>query len=212
MIASLLASLLLASGPVLAAAPPPTAAPAAADTVIRSDRWPAVGVAIDPAFRYLGSRVVDLGGAVAEIHVLVDTADDGTLERFYWIQFEGRKPGNPGRYDYSDLPHADTIDGFHFDQGVRYGAYTTDEIENERDTNTVGRILAEYGFDFPAPMMRVRMATVDESARNELLVIYMEALSWSGTALRDLEADEAAWTRAAAALRERAAGGLGLGG
>lgn len=32
-------------------------------------------------------------------------------------------------------------------------------------------------------MMRVRMATVDESARNELLVIYMEALSWSGTAL-----------------------------
>ena len=38
----------------------------------------------------------------------------------------------------------------------------------------------------------------------------MEAMCWSGTSLEELEAEEAAWTRAAAALRERAADGLRL--
>lgn len=179
-------------------------------TMIRSNRWPPAGVTVDPAFKYLGARTVDLGGGVAEIHVLADVDVAGELQRFYWIQFEGRKPGTPGQYDYSGLPHELVIDGYRFDAGDRHGAYTQDEVTNEADTRTVGAILAEHGYDFPAPMMRLRMATLDESRRNELLVIYMERLSWSGHAPADFEADEAAWVEAAAGLRERAAGGLGL--
>lgn len=182
----------------------------AADTVLRSTRWPPAGVAVDSVFRYLGTRTIDLGGAEAEIHVLADVSEDGELRRFYWIQFEGRKPGSPGAYDYSSLPHRDTIDGYAFYTGVRHGAYTADEVTNEADTRTVGAILAEHGFDFPAPMMRARMATLDEARRNELLVIYMERLAWSGLTEDALATDPAAWNRAAAGLRERAAGGLGL--
>jgi len=180
------------------------------DTVVRSDRWPPAAVAVDSAFEYLGTRAIDLGGAEAEIHVLADVSEDGELQRFYWIQFEGRKPESPGRYDYSSLPHRDTIDGYEFFTDVRHGAYTRDEVKDEADTRTVAAILAEHGHDFPAPMMRVRMATLDEERRNELLVVYMERLAWSGLSEDELAADEAAWARAAAGLRERATGGLGL--
>ena len=195
--------------------------PVARDTIIRSERWPPAGVAVDGAFHHLGTRTISLGGSTAEIHLLVDTGEeadtgadatppDTEVRRFYWIQFEGRLPARPGTYDYSDLPHRDTIDGYVFQTDVRYGAYTATEIENEADTGTVGAILAEHGYDFPAPMMRARMVALDESARNELLVIYMEALEWSGMTEAAL-ADRAAWAAAAsAALRERAAEGLGL--
>lgn len=189
-----------------AGSPPPRAA----DTVIHSSRWPPAGVAVDSSFRYLGSREIDLGGAEAEIHVLVDTSDEGELERFYWIQFEGRKPESPGRYDYSRLPGRDTIGGYVFHDDVRYGAYTEAEVRDEADTGTVGAILAGHGFDFPAPMMRIRMVTLDAERRAELLVIYMEALEWSGLRLEELESGDDAWARAAAALRERAADGLRL--
>lgn len=189
--------------PVEPAATPP-------DTIIRSTRWPPVGVAVDAAFRYLGTRTTDLGSAEAEIHVLADVDADGRLQRFYWIQFEGRKPGTRGRYDYSNLPHVVTVDGYGFDADVRYGAYTESEVRDEQDTRTVGEILVAHGFDFPAPMMRVRMATLDEEARNELLVIYMERLSWSGLTPEELDADPARWEQIAAALRARAAAGLVL--
>lgn len=194
-------------------APAPGAAAvgqAAADTILRSTRWPPAGVEVDSAFDHLGTRTIDLGGAEAEIHVLADVSEDGELQRFYWIQFEGRKSGSSGTYDYSSLPHRDTIDGYVFYTGVRHGAYTADEVTNEADTRTVGAILAEQGYDFPAPMMRARMATLDESRRNELLVIYMERLAWSGSSEAELAADPDAWASAAAGLRERAAGGLRL--
>lgn len=192
-------------------APERTASSAATSNLIRTERWPGVPVRVDSAFRPLGSRTIELGaGSVAEIHVLADVSEAGNVRRFYWVQFEGKSPGSANPYDYSSLPHRDTIDGYPFFTGVRFGAYTDSEIEDEPDTGTVGAILAEHGYDFPAPMMRVRMVTLDESRRNELLVIYMEALEWSGTALEELEADEAAWAEASAGLRERATGGLGL--
>jgi hypothetical protein len=178
-----------------------------ADTVVRSERWPPVAIEVDSAFEHLGAREISLGAATAEIHVLADV-EGGRVQRFYWIQFEGEPPGR--RYDYSDLPYRDTIGGYVFSTDVRYGAYTKSEVRDEPDTRTVGEILAAAGYDFPAPMMRARMATVDESARNELLIIYMEALAWSGTTEDELAAAEDAWARAAAALRERAAGGLGM--
>lgn len=176
------------------------------DTILRSERWPPAAVVVDSDFQYLGSRTISLGRATAEIHVLADVAD-GRVRRFYWIQFEGRPEG---RYDYSALPYRDTIGDYVFDVGVRHGAYTEAEVRDEPDTHAVGEILAAAGYDFPAPMMRARMATVDESGRNELLVIYMEALSWSGLAEDELAGDDARWAAAAAALRERATAGLRL--
>lgn len=174
-------------------------------TVVRSDRWPPAAIEVDPAFRHLGARTVSLGSGKAEIHVLADVSD-GAVQRFYWIQFEGQPPGR--RYDYSNLPYRDTIGGYMFSTDVRHGAYTEAEVTNEADTRTVGEILSDAGYDFPAPMMRARMVTVDDSGRNELLVIYMEALSASGATEQELAADETRWAAAAAALRERAAAGL----
>lgn len=204
-VAAQLALLGIAAAPAGCADALPASRALEADTVVRSERWPAVAIEVDSAFEHLGARDISLGAATAEIHVLADV-EDGRVQRFYWIQFEGQPPGR--RYDYSGLPYRDTIGGYEFSTDVRYGAYTESEIRDEPDTRTVGEILAESGYDFPAPMMRARMVTLDESARNELLVIYMEALAWSGLAEDELEADEDAWARAAAALRERAAGGL----
>jgi len=180
-----------------------------ADTVMRSDRWPPAAIEVDPAFRHLGARSISLGSAEAEIHVLAEVTD-GAVQRFYWIQFEGRPPESPVRYDYSNLPFADSIDGYAFHTDVRFGAYSEAEVRDETDTRTVGEILAAAGYDFPAPMMRARMVTLDETARNELLVIYMESLAWSKLTDAELEADAEAWARAAAGLRERAVAGLEL--
>jgi hypothetical protein len=203
--ATQLAVLVIAAVPAGRADAMPASRTLEADTVVRSERWPPVAMEVDGAFEYLGAREISLGAATAEIHVLADV-EDGRVQRFYWIQFEGQPPGR--RYDYSDLPFRDTIGGYVFSTDVRYGAYTESEVRDEPDTRTVGEILAAAGYDFPAPMMRARMATVDESARNELLIIYMEALAWSGASEDELAADEDAWARAAAALRERATGGL----
>lgn len=206
-VATQLAVLVLAAAPAGRADAMPASRTLEADTVVRSERWPPVTIDVDSAFEHLGAREISLGAATAEIHVLADV-EDGRVQRFYWIQFEGQPPGR--RYDYSDLPFRDTIGGYVFSTDVRHGAYTESEVRDEADTRTVGEILAAAGYDFPAPMMRARMATVDESARNELLIIYMEALAWSGTTEDELAGNEDAWARAAAALRERAAGGLGL--
>lgn len=175
------------------------------DTIVRSDRWPPAAVVVDSGFRYLGSRTISLGRATAEIHVLADV-EDGRVRRFYWIQFEGRPEG---RYDYSALPCRDTIGDYLFDVDVRHGAYTEAEVRDEPDTHAVGEILASAGYDFPAPMMRARMATVDDSGRNELLVIYMEALAWSGLNESAL-AGEQEWAAASTKLRRRAVAGLRL--
>jgi hypothetical protein len=199
-----------AGGPAVAASSGPSLA--AADTVIRTERWPHRAVTVDDAFSWLGSRTIRLGSATAEIHVLVDTDDTGTsVERLYWIQFEGYPPESPNRYDYSSQPHADTIGDFEFLAGVRHGAYTAAEVENESDTRTVAAILAEHGLSFPAPMMRDRMVTLDANRRNELLVIYMESLAPLGLTDEELGADEARWAEVSAGLRSRAVAGLGLG-
>ncbi|MGD8495065.1 MAG: hypothetical protein PVF05_02675 [Gemmatimonadales bacterium] len=198
-----------AAGPGAGVREPPrptgAAADVASDTVIRSERWPPAAVVVDPGFRHLGSRTISLGRATAEIHVLADVAE-GRVRRFYWIQFEGRPSG---RYDYSALPYCDTIGDYVFDVDVRHGAYTEAEVRDEPDTHAVGEILAAAGYDFPAPMMRARMATVDGSGRNELLVIYMEALSAGGLDESAL-AGKDAWAAASMQLRTRAVAGLEL--
>lgn len=186
-----------------------TRAADSAPASVESDRWPPAVVHLDPAFKPIGSRTIPLGAAEAEIHVLADVAA-GRVDRFYWIQFEGKPEGSAGRYDYSDLPHQVRIGDYLFDAGVRFGAYTEEETTTEPDTRTVGEILAATGHSFPAPMMRVRMATVDDSGLNELLVIYMESLAWSGVTESELEASESRWDEVSADLLRRAAGGLSV--
>jgi hypothetical protein len=57
-------------------------------------------------------------------------------------------------------------------------------------------------------MMRVRMVTLDETRKNELLVIYMEELIAAGYTEEQL--DDGAWPEAASGLRQRAMNGLHL--
>lgn len=175
-------------------------------SIVVSSRWPG-RVVVDPPFQHLGVRTVTAGAAEAEIHVLADTAG-GRLERFYWIQFEGRPAGSGAPYDYSGLPHQLTIDGYRFDAHTRFGAYSQTEMTEEFDTRTVREILRAAGFDYPAPMMRVRMATVSDGGYDELLVIYMERLGWSGAREAEFAASDSRWESASAALLERAADGL----
>ena len=56
---------------------------------IRSDSIPAAELVVDPAFRYIGSRALNLYDKTeAEMHLFVDASADGQIKRFAWIQFE----------------------------------------------------------------------------------------------------------------------------
>lgn len=177
--------------------------------VLQSSRWPPAAVVINSDFQFLAGDHIRIGAAEADIFVVVD-APDGTVQRLYWIQFEGYPEGIGYTYDYSDLPYADTISGYAFRSDVRYGSYSSAEIRDERDTGTVVGMLRDHGFDVPAPMMRIRMVALDETQENELMVIYLESLTYRGLTVDELDSDAAQWRDVATRLRQRAIDGLHL--
>lgn len=177
--------------------------------VLQSSRWPPAAVSISGDFNMLGMDRIQIGAAGADIFVLVD-AVDGEVRRLYWVQFEGYPGGSDFTYDYSNLPYSDTTSGLVFHSDTRYGEYSSSEILNERDTGAVVGILRDNGLEVPAPMMRIRMVALDETRKNELMIIYLESLAVEGLTISALDADPALWARASDALRGRAIAGFNL--
>lgn len=176
---------------------------------LRIASWPPVSIEVDPPLAYVGSRSFQLYDvADAEVHVFVEAGPDSVVQRLYWFQVEQVLPSSHHHYDYSHLPRTGVLSGLRFAGDARFGpGYTLEAVDREGDTAAVLRLLAEAGYRMPDEMMRVRMVTLDPTARRELLVIYLEDLAARGLSVAALEGD-GSWGREADRLEERAIDGL----
>lgn len=167
--------------------------------------WPPVDVVVDPSMERAGSDAYVLSEtAGVDVHVFVE-AEEGLVERLLWLQVEEVLPSSGHTYDYSELERRLEIGPLDFVADARHGpAYALENVDSEGDTARVLRILEEAGYRLPDTMMRLRMVTLDETARRELLAIYIEGLADRGLDPERLEGDPAAWERAVEGLTERA--------
>ncbi len=195
------------------AGPTRTAGPAAEveGHTLTVTSWPPVAIELDTAFAHIGSRTFALYDvAAAETHVFVDAGPDRVVDRLYWVQVEEALPESDHRYDYSRLPRSFARAGLDFVADTRFGpGYSLDSVDREGDTAEVLRLLASAGYRMPAEMMRIRMVTLDDERRREILVIYLEDLARQDLSIAVLDAaGSAAWRRIADRLQERAVNGM----
>jgi len=151
---------------------------------IISKNLPPARLVLGKDLRYIGGQVVNLyGNAEAEQHLFVKAAGSGTVESFYWIQFEHFLPSNKLTYSYPFDRTAD-IGVLQFIYDVKsFSDYDAMQAEDPRsDGAAIRRLLAEHGLAFPKKAARVRMfyfPTADR--RTELMIIYGEALAGGST-------------------------------
>ena len=174
---------------------------------LRSEQLPAIEIQIDPEFRYVGSTsfiLYDVAHA-EQHHFIVADAERRVLRRL-WFQFEGFLADNNHRYDYSGLETL-TIHGFTF----RHNAYpmNIEEVYRERPTSDSAHavdFLKEKGYLLSGDLMSHRIVWLDPDRRNELMIIYSEALGPTGYHASELsEGGPAAaeWPALSKALQER---------
>jgi hypothetical protein len=113
----------------------------------------------------------------------VKAAGSGTVESFYWIQFEQFLPSNQLTYGYPFDRTAD-FGALQFIYEVKsFSDYDAMQAEDPRsDGAAVRKLLAEHSLAFPNKAARVRMfyfPTADR--RTELMIIYGEALAGEST-------------------------------
>lgn len=185
-------------------------APAAAQgPTVTSDRWPRVTVEVPEAFDHVGSTTLDLYGvAGAEIHLLAEVRD-GTARRLYWIQFEGVHEGSDHTYDYSDEPWRVEIGGRAFVAGPNH--YPRSELTGASpgsDSRAVVDLVRSAGLELPDALVRVRLVHLDDAARNELLILYLEDVRLRDTSLARLDSDADHRERTLREVGDRAVEGL----
>ena len=86
------------------------------DTILRSEKLPAIQIQIDPGFKYAGSTSFILHeiARVEQHHFVVSDAERRILRQL-WFQFEGYLENNNHTYDYSGLENI-SLNGFPFVQ------------------------------------------------------------------------------------------------
>ena len=144
-----------------------------------SNELPAAELTFDKDYRYLGGQVVNLyGNADAEQHLFVKAPERGTVERFYWVQFEHFLPSNTYTYDYPPDRTSD-FGALRFIYDVKsFSDYDAMPTDPRSDGAAIRRLLAQHDLSFPKKAARIRMfylPTADR--RTELMVIYGEALA-----------------------------------
>src|SRR5688572_13338477 len=177
------------------------------DTILRSDRLPAIEIQIDPEFKYVGSTSFILYDVarVEQHHFVVADAERRVLRRL-WFQFEGYLENNNHTYNYSGMDTLN-INGFTF----LHNTYpmNIEEAYEARPTSDSAHVvdfLKEKGYQLTGDMMSHRMVWLDADLRNELMIIYSEALDATGYRPSNLaEGGPAAseWVALSQALQER---------
>jgi hypothetical protein len=173
------------------------------DTILRSEKSPVVKIQIDPEFKYAGSTSFILYDvARVEQHHFVVADAQRRVVRLLWFQFEGYLENNEHRYRYPPMETI-IINGFTFlhDGDV----WNIDEDYAERPTSDSAHVvdyLRQHGYTLADSAMFKRLVWLDEDLRNELMIIYAEALDPTGDHLPDVaeggpaSTDRAAWFRA----------------
>ena len=176
-------------------------------TILRSEKLPAIAIQIDPEFKYVGSTSFILYelARVEQHHFVVADADRRILRQL-WFQFEGYLENNDHTYDYSGMESL-RLNGFDFLHDT--SPVNIEVAYQERpisDFAHVVNFLQEKGYLLTGDIMFHRMVWLDDDLRNELMIIYWEALDATGYRLADIaERGPAAAERPAVfqALQER---------
>jgi hypothetical protein len=139
------------------------------------------GVSLDFAkfLTYAGGQRFNLYGvATAEQHFFVETGQEGTIRRFYWVQFEHYLATNEHRYKYKAERVARVGDlDFIVDTSV-FAHYFGKESNPASDSAKAKAFFTAKGYRMPDAIVRARCFYLpDSSNRSELMIIYGEALS-----------------------------------
>ena len=182
-----------------------------------SKGFPAGSIQFDSTLAHVGSETFILYGiARCEIHLYAKANDAGEVGQLYWIQYEGYLPSLiPRSYDYSEEPYRTEIAGKTFFDSANY--YNIDanmpDWSDDSDIKHVFNMLEQEGYQLNGDAMRIRMVLLDESQKNELMIMYMEPMESSGLSIQSLGPDgktSQAWKDASQALRTRALSGMEL--
>ena len=181
-----------------------------------SEGFPIGTIQFDSTLTYVGSETFVLYGiARCEIHLFADADENRQVERLYWMQYEGYLPSlMPRKYNYSDEPYRTEIGGKTFFDGVNsYDVATSrPDWRQDSDIEHVFQLLDREGYQFNTEVMRIRLVHLDEKRKNELMIMYVEALQPHGLSITDLEDAEgnptAESTNIYEQLRNRALSGM----
>src|SRR5512134_2699348 len=176
------------------------------DTILRSEKLPDIEIQIDPAFKYVGSTsfiLYDIAH-VEQHHFLVPDAERHIVRQL-WFQFEGYLDNNKYTYDHSLEPLP--LNGFTF----LHNTYpiNIEEVYEARPASDYAHVvdfLQEKGYLVTGDRMAHRLFWLDADLRNELMIIYWEALDVTGSRLSDVaEGGPAAgeWSALSRTLQER---------
>jgi hypothetical protein len=178
------------------------------DTILHSEKLPAIEFRIDPQFKYAGSTSFILYeiAHVEQHHFVV--ADAGRhVERLLWFQLEGYLDNNDRRYRYP-LMETMTVNGLTFLHDA--GVLNIDEDYRERPTSDSAHVvdfLRSKGYVFGGDAMFKRLVWLDQDLRNELMIIYSEDLFPTGFRAADLDEGGSRaeqWSSMSEALHRRA--------
>ncbi len=167
-----------------------------ADGTFTSSSLPQITIRFEDDFQYIGSTTFELAGeALVDRHHLVDVGSDGQLERIVILHFEGFRPESEQTYRYR-IPSVENAAGpdFRFTlEPVRLGQH--DYIHNtwfldaretisanpDRELARSAQLLDRHGYALPAELRMSRFVRiVDEEAKHEFILFYLEPLAPTG--------------------------------
>jgi hypothetical protein len=155
--------------------------------VITSERDPRVRIELPKSVHYVGAdRWVLYGIADCELHAFVEADGEKTVQRLYWVQFEGYVPTRPELKHTYDSPRITKLGGmdFYVDTWVRP---TNAATQSGSDLEHIERLIRANGYKMPAGMMSVRLVhLLDEQKRKELMIIYSEDMAPTGFTAAEL--------------------------
>src|SRR5262245_21005964 len=183
------------------------------EQVLTSPETPAVRIEFDKGFKYAGSHSFILYDvAHAEQHFFVDADREGRVKRMYWVQFEGYLPSNTHTYRYKGNKTAN-IGGLEFIADAYARNIKGNPGRPDSDGARARAFLEGKGYRMASDdVLSQRLVhLVDETKRDELMIIYMEDLSGMGLTAADLaEGGSAAakWEEISRGLLDRSLKGM----
>ena len=167
-----------------------------ADGTFTSSRLPPVSISVEEDFQYLGATTFELGGeAHVDRHHLVDVGPDGQVERILILHFEGFLPECEETYRYR-IPSGQNAAGpdFRFtlepvhlgDHEYIHNTWFFSAQENikanpDRELDRSARLLESHGYTLPGELRMSRFVRiVDEEAKHEFIIFYLEPLAPTG--------------------------------
>lgn len=180
---------------------------------LTSAETPKVRLKFDKDFKYIGSQDFILYDvARAEQHFFVDADKQGRIKRMYWVQFEGYLPGNSHSYRYK-ANKTINLGGLEFIADAYARNVNANPGRPDSDGSRARAFLESKGFRMASDeaLAQRLVHLVDESKRNELMIIYMEDLAGTGFTAADLASSgraAAQWDSISKGLLERASKGM----